>query len=226
MQNHNERFNDTDILLNDDNYYTFMFFNDDNFIRINEDGQSGYIIRENIREQQYSYLKMTSYVDYEKLNKLITDTHTLPKGVNAEILKIIDTVKLDEITFNNYINDLEDYLSELHDVYYFALDRTIKEIKKNRKDYSKCYDEQEYVMYNKVFDIYLSKRQNIYNKKINAGKVGGMKTKKCVVTKLFKHPEKYNLTIGQEFDSVNHLSEYTNKSRQSISKWINKGWIN
>ena len=229
LQNHNERFNNTDILLNDDNYYTCMFFNDDNFIRINEGGQPGYIIRENIREQQYSYSKMTSYVDYEKLNKLITDTHTLPKGVNAEILKIMDTVKLDEITFNNYINDLEDYLSELHDVYYFALDRTIKEIKKNRKDYSKCYDEQEYVMYNKVFDIYLSKRQDIYNKKIDSGKKGGKKggkkTKSVIITSNFKHPEKYNLTVGQEFKSCTELANYTNKSLQYISKWNKKEWI-
>lgn len=229
LQKYNERFNNTDILLNDDDYYTCMFFNDDNFIKISEEGQSGYIIRENIREQQYSYSKMTSYIDYEKLNKLITDTHTLPNGVNAEILKIIDILKLDENTFNSYINELEDYLRNLYGVYYFALERTIKEIKRNRKTYRNCFDEQDYVMYNNVFDIYLQKRQAIYNRKINSGKIGGKiggkAKKKCTITDKFKHPEKYNLTIGQEFYSTADLSEYTNKSRETISQWRQKGWI-
>lgn len=226
LQNHNERFNNTDILLNDDDYYTCMFFNNDNFIRIGEDGQSGYIIRENIREQQYSYSKMTSYVDYEKLNKLIVDTHTLPKGVNTEILKIMDVIKLDENTFNNYVNDLEDYLSELHDVYYFALERTIKEIKKNRKDYCKCFDEQEFDMYNNIFDAYYDKRLKIYLKKVNTSKnAGKLGIKKCVITEKFKNPEKYGLTIGQEFESTNELVEYTNKSRNTLAQWRQKEWI-
>ena len=226
LQNHNEKFNNTDILLNDDDYYTCMFFNNDNFIRINEDGQSGYIIRENIREQQYSYSKMTSYVDYDKLNKLIVDTHTLPKGVNTEILKIMDVIKLDESTFNNYVNDLEDYLSELNDVYYFALERTIKEIKKNRKDYCKCFSEQEFDMYNNIFDVYYDKRLKIYLKKVDASKKGGKSgIKKCVITEKFKNPEKYGLTIGQKFESTAKLVEYTNKSRMTIAQWRQKEWI-
>ena len=222
LQGHDERLNNVDVLLNDVDYYTCIFFDNDNFIKINEDGQAGYIIRENIREQQYEYSKLLSYIDYERLNKLVTDTHTMPRGVNKEILKIIDIIKLDENTFDNYIKDLEDYLSELHDVYYFSLDRVIKEIKKTRKDYSKCFDDQEYVMYNKIFDIYYNKRQAIYNKKIKTGKLG---TKKCTITEKFKQPEKYNLTIGQEFDSVNELSKYTEKSRDTISKWRQKEWI-
>lgn len=226
LQNHNDRFNNTDILLKDDDYYTCMFFNNNNFIRISEDGQSGYIIRENIREQQYSYSKMTSYVDYEKLNKLIVDTHTLPKGVNAEILKIMDVIKLDENTFNNYVKDLEDYLSELHDVYYFALERTIKEIKNNRKDYCKCFSEQEFDMYNNIFDVYYDKRLKIYLKRMKTSKKGGQSgIKKCVITEKFKTPEKYGLTIGQQFESITELVEYTNVSRKTIAQWRQKEWI-
>lgn len=178
LQNHNERFNNTDILLNDDDYYTCIFFNNDNYIKIIEEGQAGYIIRENIREQQYSYQKMLSYIDYEKLNKLIVDTHTLPRGVNTEILKIMDIIKLPENVYNNYVSDLEDYLNELHDIYYFSLDRTIKEIKNIRKDYSKCINKQEYVMYNNIFDVYFKKRLEAYKNKIKRCTNGGAKTKR------------------------------------------------
>lgn len=36
---------------------------------------------------------------------------------------------------------------------------------------------------------------------------------------------KYNLTIGQEFESATSLSEYTNKSRKPIAEWKEKQWI-
>jgi hypothetical protein len=45
------------------------------------------------------------------------------------------------------------------------------------------------------------------------------------ITDKFKHPEKYNLKLGQCFDSCKELAEYTQKSNQTISTWINKGWI-
>lgn len=49
--------------------------------------------------------------------------------------------------------------------------------------------------------------------------------KKCIITDKFKHPEKYNLRIGQTFKSCKDLSNFTNKSKQSVSSWIKKGWI-
>ena len=37
--------------------------------------------------------------------------------------------------------------------------------------------------------------------------------------------KKYNLTIGQSFDTAQALCDYVDKSAQSISQWRSKGWI-
>lgn len=61
------------------------------------------------------------------------------------------------------------------------------------------------------------------------GKIGGKISspkKKCVITDKFKHTDKYNLKVGQEFESASALSEYTNKTNKTISQWRDKGWIN
>ena len=42
----------------------------------------------------------------------------------------------------------------------------------------------------------------------------------------FKHNNDYGLTIGQEFESTTELVEYTNKSRNTITQWRQKEWIN
>lgn len=60
------------------------------------------------------------------------------------------------------------------------------------------------------------------------GKVGGKNgspKKKCIITDKFKHPEKYNLVIGQEFESSTSLAEYTKKRVETISLWRKKEWI-
>ena len=77
-------------------------------------------------------------------------------------------------------------------------------------------------MYNNIFDVYYDKRLKIYLKKVGAGKLG---VKKCVITEKFKNPEKYGLTIGQEFESTTELVEYTHTNRMQISRWKSKCWI-
>lgn len=126
---------------------------------------------------------------------------------------------MEETKFNNYINELETYLITLIDVYYYTLKREIDKIKNIRNKYSKCQNNDFNYMYNNVFDKYVNEKQKIYNKKNDAAK------KTCIITEIFKHPEKYNLQIGQIFDSCNDISVYTNKSIQTISQWRNKGWI-
>lgn len=67
-----------------------------------------------------------------------------------------------------------------------------------------------------------------YGDKKVRGKSGGKTStpkKKCIVTKKFKHPEKYNLTVGQEFDSSSDLGLYTGKSLKTVTQWRNKEWI-
>lgn len=206
LETHDVEFNNVDILLNDDNYYyTSIFFNDDNFIMINEEEQSGYIIRENIREQQYAYSKLLSFIDYRKINKLIVDTHTMPKGLNGEILNIMDIIMLDEITYNKYISDLEDYLHTLYDVYFYNLDRRIKEIKKIREKYIKCKNEQEYTMYNNIFDCMMIELKQKFDRKSK------QKTKKIK-----------DLVTNEIYDSVCECAKAINHNRTYISKHKNR----
>ena len=219
LSEHDERFNNVSVAISEIDDNDNLFFGDDNYIRIIENGQAGMIIREKIHDEQYSYRKLLEYVHYKKINDMIVNTYTLPKGVNGEIRKTIEIIQMSEDKYNDYISELEKYLTSLHDVYFHKLDDEIKKIKNRRKRYLKCIDSDEGKMYNNVFDLYVNERQKIYDKKINSAK------KKCTITDEFKHPEKYKLEIGQTFDSCNCLSKYTGKSIQVISQWRKKKWI-
>lgn len=216
---HNEMFNNTSVAVNDVDDMDNMFFGDDNYIRIEEKDQAGMIIREKIHDEQYSYRKLLEYVDYKKINDMIINSHTMPKGVNSEIYRIIEIIKIEENTYLHYIFDLELYLKQLNDIYHHSLKREIDKIKNIRKKYVKYKDDDFNKMYNNIFDMYVIERKAIYDKKTNAAK------KTCTITSEFKHPEKYNLTIGQTFESVVDLSTYTNKSNKTIAQWRKKKWI-
>lgn len=47
----------------------------------------------------------------------------------------------------------------------------------------------------------------------------------CVTDK-FKYPNKYNVSVGQIFDTTKQISEITGKSSRTITGWTNKGWLN
>ena len=48
---------------------------------------------------------------------------------------------------------------------------------------------------------------------------------KIYITDKFKFLDKYNLNIGQNFESCTALANHCNKTRKTISKWMDKGWI-
>ena len=220
-------FRKTDIILEEDDINTLLFFGLIDFIKINETGQSAYIIRENIRYQQYEYEKLSQYVNYEKINNMIVESHTMPKGLHSEINHIIDIIKLQPIEYKSFINDLETYRDSIsYQIGYNILNDTIKNITKIKSLYEKCYDENEYVMYDKIFDRYSEIRSDIFKKKQSMwSEIGSKNTKAVTVTEQFKHPDKYKLSVGQHFESCKELSTYTNKSNKTISTWKNKGWI-
>lgn len=220
-------FRKTDVILEEDDISTLLFFGLIDFIKINETGQSAYIIRENIRYQQYEYEKLSQYVNYEKINKMIIESHTMPKGLHSEINHIIDIIKLQPIEYNAFLNDLISYRDSIsYQIGYNILNDTIKNIKKIKDVYEHCYDENEYIMYDKIFDRYSEIRSDIFKKKQSMwSKIGSRNTKAVTVTEQFKHPEKYNLHVGQHFASWKELSTYTNKSIKTISTWKNKCWI-
>lgn len=223
LSNHNDMFNNVSVVISDIDDMICDFFNEDDYIMVEENGQAGMIIREKIHDEQYSYRKLLEYVNYDKINNMITKTHTLPKGVNGDILRIIDIIKMDDDKYNNYITELDAYLTILNDIYYQALKKEIDKIKKIRNKYIMCQDNNFDIMYNKVFDVYVNERQLIYDNRSNINK--SLAKKKCIVTDMFKHPEKYNLVIGQEFESCEELSHYTNKTIKTISQWRKKNWI-
>ncbi len=216
---HNERFNNVSIAISEIDDMDNIFFGDDNYIRITENGQAGMIIREKIHDEQYSYRKLLEYVDYNKINEMITNTYTLPKGINGEIRKTIEIIQLSEDRYNDYINELEIYLSTLNGTYYHKLKDEINKIQKIRKRYIKCCNDDYGIMYNNVFDMYVLDRQRIYNNKVNSAK------KECTITDKFKNPDKYNLKIGQVFTSCDDLSKYTGVNKNTITKWRAKKWI-
>lgn len=68
------------------------------------------------------------------------------------------------------------------------------------------------------------------HKKSYAGSIGGKNSspkKKCIITENIKQNLllKYNLSIGQEFESMNELAIYVGKSPKCITEWKDKNWI-
>lgn len=112
--------------------------------------------------------------------------------------------------------------------------KTIIKYNKKYKDKVKIVDNRIYLN-DVVLDVISQEEERMKREqeqgKINGqigGKIGGKISspkKKCIVTSNFKHPEKYNLSIGQEFESSSDIADYTNKSNTTISQWRNKGWI-
>ena len=45
------------------------------------------------------------------------------------------------------------------------------------------------------------------------------------VTNKFKYADKYNVSVGQIFDTTKQISEITGKGNKTITRWIDKGWI-
>ena len=226
-EKYNDIFNNIDIIIDEVDYNTFMFFNENDFIKIDETGQSAYIIRECIRSQQYEYRNISQYVDYQRINDMIIKSKTLPKGIHNEISHIMDIIRLSQTEYDTYHNELDNYKNTIgYDLGYHILKRTISNIEKIRKTYTKCYDSDELIMYNNVFDTLASNRYQTYKKKQDVWKtIGSKNTKQIMITDKFKHPEKYNLSVGQTFESCTELANYTNKSNTTISQWIKKEWI-
>ena len=69
-------------------------------------------------------------------------------------------------------------------------------------------------------------KNKISNARQKAGKIGSPK-KKCVVSENMKQStlHKYNLKVGQMFESMNELAKYVNKSPKTITEWKDKKWI-
>ena len=185
----------------------------------------------------------------QKLRKILYDKNI--EGTNIQQVKdmitkgkdiLIETI-LDKFTlmidvacetkeyWDNYNKLANNLLKELNPIEAKKLSSKLKKLNNIRKDVDGKFRRTEKNIID-VSDLFAwlveesIKEQEIRTEKNKeAGKVGGKKTKQCVVTELFEHPEKYNLHIGDQFESYSLLSEYTGKSKQTISQWKKKGWI-
>lgn len=226
VESNNKKLSEADVLIDDIDYNTFLFFDQSDFIKIKENGQSGYIIREKIRLQQYEYNKLGQYIDYNKINNMIIKSHKMPDGVNKYIWHVIDIIKLNNNEYESYIKELETYQNNItYDIGYKILNRTIKEIKNIRNTYINCFDNDEFTTYNNVFEVYVNIKIKNYKEKQGIWKTIGKKTKSCTISDKFRHPEKYNLSPGQTFESCKNLADFTGKTVKTISEWSKKGWI-
>jgi len=221
---YNDDFNEVDVVINDDCIEAQFF--EQNFISLSETGETAYIIREKIHEQQYEYNKLNTYVSYSKINNMIVCSRTMPKTVDSTIKRIIDIIKMKQDDYDNYIDELEAYHKTIsYTLLFNILDRRIKEIKRYRKQYLLCYDADEITMYNNVFDVFADKRISVYKKKVIQNKEKGKKTKQVKVTADFKRCEKYGLHVEDVFYSCQALADTAGVAAQRISDWIKKGWI-
>lgn len=220
VTNHiDENFDDVAIVINGDTA-TYDFFGID-YINITEEGQAAYIIQGNIHDIQYSYRKLCSYVGFRKVNELIVESHTLPKGVNKEIFDIMDVIKLTEDKYERLIVDLETYLNTLHDNYYHMLERQIKKIKDNRKIYYECFCGIEDKTYKSVFDKYLDIKIKKYLKRIKINTESGKIGKTVIITDVMSQSmlDKYGLKIGEIFDSCTALAKKCGVNNGTITRW-------
>ena len=162
-----------------------------------------------------------------------TNKNTLISTIIQKVKKIIRISLLEDNLWNNYEKNIDTIRILLKNDA-----NMIKELNTNYKENKKIRDkykgkiiirENKLIDLSDVFEDYISSLYQDYIKekelKSLAGQISGKKTKKITVTDKFKHMDKYNLRIGQIFDSCSELAVYTNTTKKTVSSWINKNWI-
>lgn len=168
-----------------------------------------------------------TYMEVIKKNKLIESAlHDI-----ETIIRAVDYTDEQILELNNRKDEWIDMLSSEYDKKKLSDKiKTIIKYNKKYKDKVKIIDNRIYLN-DIVLDV-ISQEEERMKREIEQGKdygkIGGKISspkKKCIVTLNFKHPEKYNLSIGQEFDSSSDMAIYCNKTNKTITEWRNKGWI-
>ena len=156
-----------------------------------------------------------------------TDKKTLISTIISKLYKAINISLIDDDTWDKYINTVENIKPFIknNEVLIKEISTSYKHNKEIREKYKGkiILKENNIIDLTLVFDDIIVELAEQYQKSNNLKSESKKKT--VIISENFKRPEKYNLTIGQEFESISSLSEYTNTSRQSVSKWLNKQWI-
>lgn len=180
------------------------------------------------------YCMLCAYLMWEKYRNKGNNNERMMMNYYNEYQKgcldmsVIEESLLDEIFRKNYFND---EFNEFYKEFFNCKEDVIikkREIKKENlieMISSSELDEQRII---KIMNFCLSIIDPNEYKKVKArisGHIGGEIGKKCVITSNFKFLDKYNLKVGQEFDTMQKLANYCNKSYQCIIDWKNKSWI-
>ena len=85
-------------------------------------------------------------------------------------------------------------------------------------------------MFKNIIEQYDIFYDGVVENRAEAGKKGGetgSPKKQVTITDKMKQKnlDKYNLKVGQQFESCSALAEYCNVSSQTVSGWFKKGYI-
>lgn len=123
------------------------------------------------------------------------------------------------IAYSKIINAVE--INIKNKEYIDKLNSKVKKIRSIREKLTESFG------LNDILYAELSEAEQAIENKQKKSVEGGKICKKCTITDKMKASalKKYNLTIGQTFESAQALCDCVGKSAQSISQWRSKGWI-
>ncbi len=160
----------------------------------------------------------------------VTNKKNLISTIIDKVNNIIKICTISKDEWKQYENNIDVIANMLsNDIDKRDLRKNYKAKKKIREEYSEYVkiekDELGVVSFNfsELNDMMIRKEQEKYNKEKEAKRI--CKEIRIVVTDKFKRADKYNLAIGQQFDSEKQLIEYSGKNKMAILRWKKKEWI-
>lgn len=182
---------------------------------------------------KYKLLISRYYENENVINNLLLERLAM---TNASFENILDDIKLYcnicSISSKEYEDLLMAYSKIINAVeiniknkeYVEKLNKKINKIRSIREKISEAFGLNE-VLYSELYEAEQA-NENKQKKSVEGGKISSPK-KQCTITNKMKDSalKKYNLTIGQLFESAQALCNYVNKTPKSISQWRSKGWI-
>lgn len=195
----------------------------------NEDNVNNYKInwknqiKKMIHNNTYKGITLETFQEfYKNSNK-----KTLISTIIDKLYKAVNISLLTEDEWNAYVNN-KDIVIKMLGNDKVAIKQVVSSYNQNMKIRSKYNDmivikEDNTIDLSLLFTDVIAEAAANYYKECEAK--AEVKNKQVTITENFKHPEKYNLEIGQTFNSCTELANYTGKSIQSVSAWNNKLWI-
>ena len=206
-------------------------------IKLKKDGKEYYDLtvrkmKEFVKNFGISYNDIMLLNDSEMVNtkdenhKKIISLSTTMSHIEENVIMCVDDDK--------YWEDKFTQLQKAFEGTYIQKERMsmIKKVKRTRKLYRKWFDGIECANNNgfgnvkaMIADMIDANKKKNEAKQKNRSASGQNGKKSCTITEQFKHPEKYGLNIGDEFESQIDLCLKTGKSKQTISNWRKKKWV-